>query len=157
LNISLPCIFGFSWNVMVGEFEDLRLMDSRNVWCWRDRTLTLSTRSRRAVGAKAGGSSGLSPLLLAIEVAEELDLPMMPHIDFPPPGRMEVLEAMSPGDVLTHCFGPFPKAPVTRGYRIREDMLQAHRCGIIFDIGHDFGGFGFKSAKAIWPKASRRM
>lgn len=149
LNISFPGIFAFSKNVMMGECEDLRLLDSRECLALAERNLDLIVGIKARVGARAGGNSGLAPLLLAIEVAEELDLPVMAHIDFPPPGRSEVLEALRPGDILTHCFRPFPNAPVTRGSRIREDILEARRRGIIFDIGHGFGGFAFKSARAM--------
>lgn len=149
LNIAFPGIFAFSKNVMMGECEDLRLLDSRECLALAERNLDLIVGIKARVGARAGGSSGLAPLLLAIEVAEELDLPVMAHIDFPPPGRKEVLEALRPGDVLTHCFRPFPNAPVTRGSRIREDILEARRRGIIFDIGHGFGGFSFKSARPM--------
>lgn len=149
LNISFPGIFAFSKNVMMGECEDLRLLDSRECLALAERNLDLIVGIKARVGARAGGNSGLAPLLLAIEVAEELDLPVMAHIDFPPPGRSEVLEALRPGDILTHCFRPFPNAPVTRGSRIREDILEAHRRGIVFDIGHGFGGFAFKSARAM--------
>ncbi len=149
INISFAGIFGFSKTVMVGECEDLRLLDSRECLAVAERNLDLIVGIKARVGAKAGGNSGLAPLLLAIEVAEELGLPVMAHIDFPPPGRREVLEALRPGDVLTHCFRPFPNAPITRDGRIREDILEARRCGIIFDIGHGFGGFAFKSARVM--------
>ncbi len=149
LNISFPGIFGFSKNVMVGECEDLRLLDSRECLALAEKNLDLIVGIKARVGARAGGSSGLAPLLLAIEVAEELGLPVMAHIDFPPPGRKEVLDALRPGDILTHCFRPFPNAPITRGNRIREDILEARRRGIIFDIGHGFGGFSFKSARPM--------
>ncbi len=149
LNISFPGIFAFSKNVMMGECEDLRLLDSRECLAIAEQNLDLIVGIKARVGVRAGGSSGLAPLLLAIEVAEELDLPVMAHIDFPPPGRKEVLETLRPGDVLTHCFRPFPNAPVTRGNRIREDIVEARRRGVIFDIGHGFGGFAFKSARAM--------
>lgn len=149
LNISFPGIFAFSKTVMMGECEDLRLLDSRECLALAERNLDLIVGIKARVGARAGGSSGLAPLLLAIEVAEELDLPVMAHIDFPPPGRKEVLDALRPGDVLTHCFRPFPNAPVTKGSRIRQDILDARERGIIFDIGHGFGGFAFKSARPM--------
>lgn len=149
LNISFPGIFAFSKTVMMGECEDLRLLDSRECLALAEKNLDLIVGIKARVGARAGGSSGLAPLHLAIEVAEELDLPVMAHIDFPPPGRKEVLDALRPGDVLTHCFRPFPNAPITRGSRIRQDILDAHARGIIFDIGHGFGGFAFKSARPM--------
>lgn len=149
LNISFPGIFGFSRNVMVGECEDLRLLDSRECLALAEQNLDLIVGIKARVGARAGGSSGLAPLLLAIEVAEELGLPVMAHIDFPPPGRREVLDALRPDDILTHCFRPFPNAPVTRGDQVRADIIEAHKRGIIFDIGHGFGGFSFRSARAM--------
>ncbi|WP_374641655.1 amidohydrolase/deacetylase family metallohydrolase [Tabrizicola sp.] len=149
LNISFPGIFAFSKTVMMGECEDLRLLDSRECLALAEKNLDLIVGIKARVGARAGGSSGLAPLHLAIEVAEEMDLPVMAHIDFPPPGRKEVLDALRPGDVLTHCFRPFPNAPITRGSRIRQDILDAHARGIIFDIGHGFGGFAFKSARPM--------
>jgi dihydroorotase len=84
-----------------------------------------------------------------VEVAEELDLPVMAHIDFPPPSRREVLDTLRPGDILTHCFRPFPNAPVDRENRIRSEILEAHERGIVFDIGHGAGGFAFNSARAM--------
>ena len=149
LNISFPGIFGFSQNVMVGECEDLRLLDSRECLALAEKNLDLIVGIKARVGARAGGSSGLAPLLLAIEVAEELSLPVMAHIDFPPPGRHEVLAALRPGDILTHCFRPFPNAPITRNNHVRADILEAHERGIIFDVGHGFGGFSFKSGRAM--------
>lgn len=149
LNISFPGIFAFSKTVMMGECEDLRLLDSRECLALAEKNLDLIVGIKARVGARAGGSAGLAPLHLAIEVAEELDLPVMAHIDFPPPGRKEVLDTLRSGDVLTHCFRPFPNAPVTKGSRIRQDILDARERGIIFDIGHGFGGFAFKSARPM--------
>lgn len=149
LNISYAGIFGFSKTVMVGECEDLRLLDSRECLRIAAENPDIVVGIKARVGAKAGGNSGMAPLHLAIEVAEELGLPVMAHIDFPPPGRKEVLEALRPGDILTHCFRPFPNAPITRDNRIRDDILQARDRGIIFDIGHGYGGFSYKSARPM--------
>src|SRR6476620_4476561 len=108
LNVSFAGIFAFSRTVMVGEASDLRLLDLNE--CVRvareNRDLIVGIKVR--VGPGAGGASGISPLDMAIEVAEELGLPVMAHIDHPPPNRREVLERLRPGDVLTHCYRPFP-------------------------------------------------
>ena len=149
LNIAFPGIYAFSRNVMVGECEDLRLLDARECLDAAERNPDLVVGIKARVGFRAGGNSGVAPLQLAVEVAEELGLPVMAHIDFPPPTRKEVLECLRPGDILTHCFRPFPSAPVTRDNQIRAEILEAHERGIIFDIGHGFGGFSFKSARAM--------
>ena len=149
LNVSFPGIFAFSATVMVGECADLRLFDPRE--CVRvieaNRDLIAGVKVR--VGRNAGGTSGIAPLDIALEVAEETGLPVMAHLDHPPPSRLEVLSRLRRGDVLTHCFRPFPNAPVLPDGRIREEVSEARRRGVIFDIGHGGGSFGFRTAEGM--------
>lgn len=149
LNISFPGIYAFSHTVMVGECTDLRLLDARECLRVAGENLDLVVGLKARVGFHAGGNSGLAPLVLAVEVAEELDLPVMAHIDFPPPSRKEVLDCLRPGDILTHCFRPFPNAPVKGNRQVRSEILEARERGIIFDIGHGAGGFSFNSARTM--------
>ncbi len=143
VNISFAGIFAFSRNVMVGECRDMDLLHPGEVVDIAREYPELIRGIKVRVGRIAGGTSGVAPLDLAVEVAEELDLPIMAHIDYPPPGRSEVLTRLRPGDVLTHCFRPFPNAPITRTGAMREDMIAARERGIIFDIGHGAGSFAF--------------
>jgi dihydroorotase len=149
LNISFPGIFAFGAGVMVGECADLRLLDPRE--CVRvinaNRELIAGVKVR--VGRNAGGASGVAPLDIALEVAEETGLPVMAHLDNPPPSRLEVLSRLRRGDILTHCFRPFPNAPVEGDGRIRAEVLEARRRGVVFDIGHGSGSFGFRTAEAM--------
>ena len=149
LNISFPGIFAFGASVMVGECADLRLLDLRE--CVRvikaNRDLIAGVKVR--VGRNAGGASGAAPLDMALEVAEESGLPIMAHLDNPPPSRLEVLSRLRRGDILTHCFRPFPNAPVEGRGRVREEVLAARQHGVIFDIGHGSGSFGFRTAEAM--------
>lgn len=149
LNISFGGIFGFSRNVMVGESGDLALLDAREaVACAADnadRVVGIKVRSGRI----AGGDRGIAPVDIALEAADSARLPLMAHIDEPPPGRLEVLDRLRPGDVLTHCFRPFPNAPVDGAGAIRQDMLAARARGIVFDIGHGMGSFDFAVARAM--------
>jgi dihydroorotase len=149
LNVSFPGIFAVSAAVTVGECADLRLLDPRE--CVRviraNRDLIAGVKVR--VGRNAGGASGVAPLDIALEVAEETGLPVMAHLDNPPPSRLEVLARLRRGDILTHCFRPFPNAPVQENGQIREEVLEARRRGVIFDIGHGSGSFGFRTAEAM--------
>jgi dihydroorotase len=149
LNVSFPGIFAVSTAVTVGECADLRLLDPRE--CVRvieaNRDLVAGVKVR--VGRNAGGASGVAPLDIALEVAEETGLPVMAHLDNPPPSRLGVLTRLRCGDILTHCFRPFPNAPVQPDGRIREEVLEARRRGVIFDIGHGSGSFGFRTAEAM--------
>jgi dihydroorotase len=149
LNVSFPGIFAVSAAVSVGECADLRLVNPRE--CVRvitaNRDLIAGVKVR--VGHNAGGASGVAPLDIALEVAEETGLPVMAHLDNPPPSRLEVLARLRRGDILTHCFRPFPNAPVRGDGRIRDEVLEARRRGVIFDIGHGSGSFGFRTAEAM--------
>src|SRR6185437_6323155 len=81
--------------------------------------------------------------------AEETGLPVMAHLDHPPPSRLEVVSRMRRGDILTHCFRPFPNAPVRGDGRIREEVMAARERGVVFDIGHGGGSFGFRTAEGM--------
>ncbi len=143
LNVAFPGIFAFSKTVMVGECADMRLIDPREAVrvARENKDLVLGIKVR--VGKSASGTSGIMPLDIALDVAEETGLPVMAHLDAPPPARHEVMQRLRPGDVLTHCFRPFPNAPVHADGRVRDEILKARQRGVIFDIGHGAGSFGF--------------
>jgi dihydroorotase len=149
LNVSFAGIFAFSASVMIGECADIRLLDLRE--CRRvaeeNRDIVVGIKVR--VGRGAGGASGVAPLDMALEVAEAVGLPVMCHLDFPPPSRLEVVTRLRKGDVLTHCFRPFPNAPVAPEGGVREEIAAARERGVIFDIGHGQGSFGFGTARAM--------
>jgi dihydroorotase len=149
LNVSFPGIFAFSKTVMVGESADLRLLDPREAVrvARENKDIVLGIKVR--VGKSASGDSGVMPLDIALDVAEEAGLPIMAHLDAPPPSRHEVVSRLRPGDVLTHCFRPFPNAPVRADGRVREEILAARARGVIFDIGHGGGSFGFGTTKKM--------
>ena len=120
LNVSFAGIYGFSKRVMVGESGDLRLMapiDAIEVArANRDTIAGIKVR----VGFHASQNSGTVPLDIARQVAEEVGVPMMVHIDLPPPTLEEVLARMRAGDILTHCFRPFPNNPATAEGGVRS-------------------------------------
>ncbi len=149
LNVSFAGIFAFSRAVMVGECHDIRLLNARE--CLRvarvHEDLVVGIKVR--VGLGASGPSGIDPLDIAIEVAGELGLPVMAHLDNPPPSRAEVLRRLRPGDILTHCFRPFPNAPIDGEGNPREEVLIARERGVYFDIGHGQGSFSFETTRGM--------
>lgn len=149
LNISFAGIFGFSKNVMVGECGDIRLCDPREaVDCGREHA-DLIVGMKVRVGRIAGGTSGAAPLDMAIEAADRLQLPVMTHLDYPPPSREEVMARLRPGDVLTHCFKPFPNDALNGAGLIRGEIKAARERGVIFDIGHGMGSLDFDVARTM--------
>ena len=150
LNVSYAGIFAFSPTVMVGECADFRLFDLAECVRVARENSDIVVGVKVRVGRGAGGSSGVAPLDMAIEAAEELGLPVMAHLDYPPPSRREVLSRLRPGDILTHCFRPYPNAPTgPRGVGVREEVMAARQRGVIFDIGHGAGSFAFDTTRGM--------
>ena len=113
----------------------------------QNRDLIVGIKVR--VGLHASGTSGIVPLDIALEVAEQVGMPLMAHIDHPPPSYEEVLARLRPGDVLTHAFRPFPNTPATAQGTVKRAVLEARERGVLFDIGHGKGSFAFKTARAM--------
>lgn len=149
LHISFAGIFAFSKRIMVGESSDLRLMSPADAVAVANANRDVIVGIKVRVGRNASGSSGAAPLEIALQVAEELGLPLMAHIDEPPPSYEEVLGLLRPGDVLTHCFRPFPNTPITGQGAIKPAVLAARARGVLFDVGHGMGSFAFKTARAM--------
>jgi dihydroorotase len=149
MNISYPGIFAFSHHVMVGECEDLRLLHPRACRDVGRENLDLIVGIKVRVGKSASGESGLAPLDMGLEVADHLGVPVMAHLDHPPPYRSEVMPRLRKGDILTHCYRPFPNAPITGDGRVQDDVRAARERGVIFDIGHGGGSFGYETAVAM--------
>ena len=132
----------------VSELLDIKDIDlDRILECYAEN-------SEHIVGIKVRashvitGSWGVTPVKLGKKIAKILKLPMMVHVGEPPALYEEVLEALGPGDVVTHCFNG--KA----GSSLMEDedlFTLAERCaarGVRLDIGHGGASFSFKVAEA---------
>ncbi|MFO1123468.1 MAG: amidohydrolase/deacetylase family metallohydrolase [Hyphomicrobiales bacterium] len=149
LHVSHAGIYGFSNTVMVGESEDIRLMDPVTAAQVADANRDVIVGIKVRVGRHASGDQGVAPLDIALQVAEETGMPLMAHIDEPPPSYDDVVSRLRPGDVLTHAFRPFPNAPSTAQGTVRASVLAARKRGVLFDIGHGMGSFAFKTARAM--------
>jgi dihydroorotase len=149
LHVSHAGIYGFSHRVMVGESEEIRLMNPIDAVQVADANRDLIVGIKVRVGRTSSGASGIVPLQIALEVANEVGMPLMCHIDHPPPTYEEVVSLLRPGDVLTHAFRPFPNAPCTSQGTVKRVVLEARERGVLFDIGHGRGSFAFKTARAM--------
>ncbi|MCU0884955.1 MAG: amidohydrolase/deacetylase family metallohydrolase [Beijerinckiaceae bacterium] len=149
LHVSHAGIFGFSKAVMVGESENVRLLSPAECAEVADRNRDLIVGIKVRVGRHSSGDQGTAPLNAALQVAEQVGMPLMAHIDHPPPSYEEVVEMLRPGDVITHCFRPFPNAPCTGQGSVKQSVLDARKRGVLFDVGHGGGSFAFKTARAM--------
>ena len=72
LHISFAGIFGFSKRIMVGESGDLRLMSPADAVEVANANRDMIVGIKVRVGRHASGSSGVVPLDIALQVADEL-------------------------------------------------------------------------------------
>ena len=146
LHISFPGIFGVSKYFSYGESSDLMMLDPRAFLDVVKEHRDLIVGAKVRIGKVGSGAVGAGALSIALEAAEHTGLPLMTHLDRPPPHRSEVMPRLRKGDIWTHCFRGFPNAPLTYEGDIQQDIVDARARGVIFDIGHGRGSFGFATA-----------
>ena len=156
LHVSFAGIYAFSPTIMVGESHDMRLMAAREAVAVAKANADCIIGIKVRVGRHASGPSGIQPLEVALDVADATGLPLMVHIDEPPPTYADVVDRLRKDDILTHCFRPFPNAPCYADGRVREAVLAARARGVLFDIGHGMGSFSWNTARKMvatgfWP------
>ena len=149
LHISHAGIYAFSPRVMVGESENISLMDPKTAIevIEENRDYIIGVKVR--LGKNTSGKNGIKPLNFAKNVAMETRLPLMVHIDDAPPSYSEILNQMRPLDILTHCFRPPPNAPISSDKKILPAVLEARERGVLFDVGHGMGSFSFEVTRSM--------
>lgn len=149
LHISHAGIYGLDYGLEVGESENLRLMNPAAAIEVVEANRDLIVGMKVRVGRYSSGDQGVAPLDIALQVAAHTGVPLMAHIDEPPPSYDDVVGRLRPGDVLTHCFRPFPNVPFTGQGKIKSCVEAARKRGVLFDVGHGMGSFAFKSARVM--------
>jgi dihydroorotase len=149
LHVSFAGIYAFSNTIMVGESEEARMLAPADCVAVAEKNRDVLVGIKIRVGRHSAGTNGWNALKMALEVADQVGMPLMCHIDHPPPSYEDVVNLLRPGDVLTHAFRPFPNTPCNSQGKVKREVLAARERGVIFDIGHGKGSFAFKTARAM--------
>ena len=149
LHVSHAGVYAFSDRVMVGESKNLDLMDPITAIEVVNENRDVIVGIKVRLGRIASGVHGTIPYEYALQVAEETGLPIMVHIDEPPPSYAHIISRLRKGDILTHCFRPFPNTPIMANGKVLPEVLEARGRGVVFDIGHGKGSFSFKVARLM--------
>ncbi|MDA1258308.1 MAG: amidohydrolase family protein, partial [Chloroflexi bacterium] len=94
------------------------------------------------------GTNDLVALDRAIEAAGYLDKPVMIHIGGTNHDLEEILGRLRRGDIVTHSFTANPPGIITDAGAVLPAALEARSRGVVFDVGHGAGSFGFRVAEA---------
>jgi len=66
-----------------------------------------------------------------------------------PPRLEDILDPLRPGDIVTHCCTPKTNRPITSKGQLRDCMIAAPARGVIMDVGHGAGSFGFDIGRVM--------
>lgn len=92
------------------------------------------------VGIKVRAYTGLKSLLAfqkARELADDMGLPIMVHTAPGPPEFRELLPFLKEGDIVTHTYHGGHQTILDETGRVRDEVWEARRRGILFDVGMD--------------------
>jgi dihydroorotase len=159
LNIStIGMVSGAETSPAIGELDYLPYCDVPAaldcIEANRDSILGIKVRLSRNLAAD--GQNEAQALRLALEAAEAAGLPLMVHFVSSALPIQQLLAALRPGDLLTHCYHPHISGILDDAWRIHPKVRQAVERGILLDVGHGRGSFTFEVARAalaqdVWP------
>jgi dihydroorotase len=162
LNISMVgCLQGHKdAPPVMGEYADARHINAAAaIDC-------IKQHPKHLIGVKARLSASLADdkkehedkaLKEALEAAEKTGTPLMIHHAISNIPVQELLEKLRPGDIYTHLFHPHADHAFDENGKPMKVLLEAQQRGVICDVGHGAGAFGWETAERacreynFWP------
>jgi len=152
-NPDIPC-FSFL-NI---KREGIRFSDfSSNEVGWDDipaMEAAIENHREHILGIKVRADKILSPksdpmyyVRKTREAGDILGMPVMAHIGDPPLTIAEILPLLKENDILTHCFRGQGNSIINARGKIRDDVKEACKRGVRFDVGHGVSSFSFDDAE----------
>ncbi|MBL8688605.1 MAG: amidohydrolase/deacetylase family metallohydrolase [Rhodospirillaceae bacterium] len=151
VNLAFPGIYGDLRAVHIAEASDLHLLNVphvvRTLKKWPDSVVGIKIR----IGRSSTAALGAMPLHLAIAASEQAgNAPVMAHIGADMPPRLEdILDPLRKGDIVTHCYTPKMNKPLDTKGKLRDCMVAGRERGVIMDVGHGAGSFGFDVCRTM--------
>jgi dihydroorotase len=128
------------------ELLDIRYARPKETAVVIDRNRDVAVGVKIRLGQMTG-EHGPEALELALEAAKTVRLPLMVHIS---KGAKvpQMLRRLRPGDIVTHCFQGRGDGILSNTSRsILDEVLQARKDGVVFDVGHGCGSFSWETAQ----------
>lgn len=134
----------------IGELASIAWADAdRTVEVLRENPDVVLGVKVRLTRELVDAGAGLRPLHIAREAADRAGVPLMVHpqeswarsID-------DVVDLLRAGDILTHAYHGLEHGILDAHGRVRESVLRARERGVVFDLGHGEGSFGWSVAES---------
>jgi dihydroorotase len=119
-----------------GELNDLRKVDvaATRAAIERHRDFVVGIKVR--LSKPTAGKNDLQALKLAQSVAGPLSIPIMIHMGQTESPLPDLLAVLKRGDIVTHIYAPPPNGIFDDSGRLLPAVTDAHKRGIVFDIGN---------------------
>ncbi|MBF4693153.1 metallo-dependent hydrolase [Fusibacter ferrireducens] len=91
---------------------------------------------------------GIDPLIKTIELANEIDVPIVVHSTNAPISIDRLVSYLRPGDVLTHAYHGIGNSILDENGKVSSGVKDARARGVIFDVANARFHFAFKTARA---------
>lgn len=131
----------------IDELSNLEWIDTRT--CieaaeeYKDMIIGLKAR----ISSSVLKGNGTIPLERAVEISEQLKLPIMTHIGSAPPKIQEVIPLLRKGDVITHFLNGKSNNLFDEKGNALTVLKDAIRRGVNLDVGHGNASFSFEVAQ----------
>lgn len=94
------------------------------------------------------GALGLDPLRCAVELGDQLDLPVCVHTTDPPVSAGEVAAVLRPGDIYSHTYHGKGNTILGADGHVQPGIVEAQRRGVLLEVGNGKMNFDFPVAQA---------
>lgn len=131
---------------VVGELEDIRFADVERAIdvCERNRDVIRGVKVR--LSRSVVGNNDLLPLTLAKRVAAAVRISLMVHPGNTQSPITDILAELGNNDILTHCYHGLEQGILDSNGIVIEEVREARKRGVVFDVGHGMGSFSFDVA-----------
>ncbi|MDH9160577.1 amidohydrolase/deacetylase family metallohydrolase [Staphylococcus succinus] len=110
---------------------------------YEDMIIGLKTR----ISSSVVKGNGVIPLEKAIEISNEISLPIMTHIGSAPPKIEDVIPLLRKGDIITHYLNGKENNLFDENGEPLTVLKDAVDRGVYLDVGHGNASFSFKVAQ----------
>jgi dihydroorotase len=144
LNLSSIGLIAPTWELANPDYWDV---DLATEVIERNRDVILGIKAR--IDSRTTRGYGIEPMAQARALADRVGLPLMTHIGTAPPTMDELLPYLRPGDILTHCFTWQDMGIADENGKVRPEIKRLQDEGMILDVGHGAGSFGYAVAESM--------
>jgi dihydroorotase len=135
----------------LGELWDLAYCDVEGCVeaVERNRDCVVGIKVRCMDNIAKGGQNEAEALARARQAADAVKLPLVVHPVLSSLPIEHLFGTLRAGDVMTHCYHDKRCGLVDKNLKVLPIVREKQKEGVLLDVGHGFGSFGFRVARAM--------